>query len=120
LGMWELHIRHFQHYLKLERSLSANSIEADLRDVNLLARFMELRFKGTSPLKVSTAQLRQFLEHITDLGMSEYSQARILSGIRAFYKYLVFDELIDKDPTELLEGPRLGRKLPDTLSFHEI
>lgn len=118
--MWELHIRHFQHYLKLERSLSANSIEAYLRDVNLLARFMELRFKGTSPLKVSTAQLRQFLEHITDLGMSEYSQARILSGIRAFYKYLVFDELIDKDPTELLEGPRLGRKLPDTLSFHEI
>ncbi len=120
LGMWDVDIREFQNYLRLERSLSANSIEAYVRDVSLLARFMELRFKGVPPAKVNTPQLREFLEYVNDLGMSEYSQARILSGVRAFYKYLVFDGVLDKDPAELLEGPRLGRKLPDTLSFHEI
>jgi integrase/recombinase XerD len=73
-----------------------------------------------SPLKVSTRHLRGFLQYVNELGMSAYSQARILSGIKGFYKYLLFEELIDKDPTSLLEGPKLGRKLPDTLSYPEI
>lgn len=118
--MWEMHIRHFETYLKLERSLSPNSIEAYTRDVKMLSQFIELSFASTSPLKVSSKMLQAFLQYVTELGMSAYSQARILSGIKAFYKYLVFEELIEKDPTTLIEGPKLGRKLPDTLSFPEI
>jgi len=117
---WELHIKHFSSYLKLERSLSENSIEAYMHDVELLRQFVELTFEKLSPLKISSKHLQEFLKYINELGMSAYSQARILSGIKAFYKYLLFEELIDKDPTSLIEGPKLGRKLPDTLSYHEI
>lgn len=115
-----MHNKHFGHYLRLERSLSPNSIEAYLHDVDLLRQFMAQQHPQVSPLKVSTSQLQSFLQHITELGMSAHSQARILSGLKAFYKYLSAEELIDQDPTDLIEGPRLGRKLPDTLSYHEI
>lgn len=118
--MWEMHIRHFETYLKLERSLSSNSIEAYTRDVRMLSQFTEMKHHGTSPLKVTFPMLREFVQYVNELGMSAYSQARILSGVKAFYKYLIYEELIDKDPTTLLEGPKLGRKLPDTLSFPEI
>jgi integrase/recombinase XerD len=118
--MWDLQIKQFVHYLKIERSLSANSVEAYERDVNLLYRYMTARYPNVSPLKVAASHLQGFLEYINELGMSAYSQARILSGIKAFYKYLLFEELIQSDPTVLIEGPKLGRKLPDTLSFHEI
>jgi len=117
---WELHHKHFGHYLKLERSLSANSIEAYLRDVALLRQFVVDHYPRVSPLTITTAHLREFLEHINVLGMSAYSQARILSGIKAFYKYLIIEDLVQSDPTVLLEGPRLGRKLPDILSYPEI
>ena len=117
---WELHSKHFGHYLKLERSLAENSIEAYLRDVKLLQQFMTEHHAGVSPLAVTTQQLREFIEHINNLGMSAYSQARILSGLKAFYKYLITEDLLQSDPTALLEGPHLGRKLPDTLSYPEI
>lgn len=117
---WELNIRQFSHYLKIERSLSANSVDAYVHDVELLYQFMEMYHSGVSPLKVSSRQLQHFLQHINELGMSARSQARILSGLKGFYKYLIFEELIEKDPTALIEGPRLGRKLPDTLSYLEI
>jgi integrase/recombinase XerD len=118
--MWELHIRHFQNYLRLERSLSANSIEAYIRDVEKLRQFTEMKFAKTPATKVTTKHLQRFIEFVNELGMSAYSQARILSGVKAFYRYLLFDELIENDPSALLEGPRIGRKLPDTLSFAEI
>lgn len=118
--MWELHVKHFAHYLKLERSLSANSIAAYVHDVELLKQFTELKKIRATPLTLTTKQLQLFLQYISELGMSAYSQARILSGIKAFYKYLMFEELIEKDPTELLEGPKIGRKLPDTLNYEEI
>lgn len=118
--MWELHIKHFAHYLKLERSLSANSIAAYVHDVELLKQFTELKKVKATPLTLTTKQLQLFLQYINELGMSAYSQARILSGIKGFYKYLMFEELIEKDPTELLEGPKIGRKLPDTLNYEEI
>lgn len=118
--MWALHIKHFSNYLKLERSLSANSIEAYVHDVTLLSRFMEVNHPQVSPLRLTSKNLQEFVEYINALGMSAYSQARILSGIKAFYKYLLFEELLEKDPTALIEGPKLGRKLPDTLSFPEI
>jgi integrase/recombinase XerD len=117
---WDLHIKHFAHYLKLERSLSANSVEAYVHDVELLKQFTELRKLKATPLTLTTKTLRDFLKYVNELGMSAYSQARILSGIKAFYKYLMFEELLEADPTELIEGPKIGRKLPDTLSYPEI
>ena len=117
---WELHIKHFGHYLKIERSLSPNSIEAYLHDAELLRQFAGIYYPKVSALKVTADQLRAFLEYINTLGMSAHSQARILSGLKAFFKYLFFEELIATDPTVLIEGPKLGRKLPDTLSYHEI
>lgn len=107
-------------YLKLERSLSENSIEAYDRDVQKLSDFLALKNPVVQPTKVTSKHIAEFLGFVTDLGMSAYSQARILSGIKAFYKYLLFENLIDADPTILIEGPKLGRKLPDTLSFPEI
>jgi integrase/recombinase XerD len=118
--VWTTYIKQFETYLKLERSLSANSIEAYARDVEKLAQFSEMSLAGTSATKISYAQLQQFVQFIAELGMSAHSQARILSGIKAFYKFLIAEELISDDPTTLLEGPKLGRKLPDTLSIEEI
>ncbi|MEQ8364087.1 MAG: site-specific tyrosine recombinase XerD [Cyclobacteriaceae bacterium] len=118
--MWDIHIKHFSNYLKLERSLSGNSIEAYVRDIEKLQQFADMNLKGLSPLKITSKQLQAFLTYVNELGMSAHSQARILSGVKAFYKYLIYEELLDKDPTVLIEGPKLGRKLPDTLSYIEI
>jgi len=117
---WNLHRKHFVNYLKLERSLSGNSIEAYAHDVELLRQYLEISKLSLSPLVLTTLHLQDFLQYINELGMSAYSQARILSGVKAFYKYLLFEELIDNDPATLIEGPKIGRKLPDTLSYHEI
>lgn len=117
---WSSYIKQFGDYLKLERSLSDNSIQAYVRDVEKLNQFIELNYKGVSPLAITSKHLQGFLEFINELGMSTYSQARILSGLKAFYKYLLFEELLDKDPTSLIEGPKIGRKLPDTLEYLEI
>lgn len=117
---WDLYIKQFATYLKLERSLSANSIEAYTHDVVLLQQFIMLAYTSLSPLQISRKHLQDFLEHLNELGMSAYSQARILSGIKAFYKFLLIEEVISSDPTELIEGPKIGRKLPDTLSYPEI
>ena len=113
-------VRDFGNYLKLERSLSPNSIEAYVRDMQKLSQFVELKHTGVCPEEISYKQLQGFLKYLNELGMSAHSQARILSGIKGFFKYLLFEERIDKDPTALLEGPRLGRKLPDTLGYNEI
>jgi integrase/recombinase XerD len=81
---------------------------------------VEIKKLSVSPLKIKAKHLQSFLEYINELGMSAYSQARILSGLKAFFKYLVFEELISDDPTSLIEGPKIGRKLPDTLDYVEI
>ncbi len=117
---WGLYHKEFGNYLKLERSLSQNSIDAYLHDVALLQQFVELTKLQVSPLGITGKHLKDFLQYINELGMSAHSQARILSGLKGFYKYLLEEELIDKDPTLLIEGPRLGRRLPDTLNFSEI
>ena len=118
--MWDIHIKHFSNYLKLERSLSGNSIEAYMHDVEMLHQYALMHYPLVSPMNVTSKHLQGFLQYINELGMSAHSQARILSGIKGFYKYLLFEELIEKDPTTLIEGPKLGRKLPDTLSYLEI
>lgn len=117
---WESDIREFGNYLKLERSLSPNSIEAYIDDIQKLAQFVELRYEGTLPEEVTHRQLQGFLKYLNELGMSAHSQARILSGVKGFFKFLLFEERLEKDPTTLLEGPRLGRRLPDTLDYNEI
>ena len=118
--MWDAHITHFGNFLKIERSLSGNSVEAYLRDVRLLRQFGESKLSGISPLEITANHIRDFLQFLNEMGISAHSQARILSGLKSFYRYLMFEELIGKDPTALIEGPRLGRKLPETLSYHEI
>lgn len=117
---WAMHIRHYSDYLKVERSLSANSVEAYMHDVTLLSQFMAMEHASVSPLKTTMKHVEQFLAYLYDLGMSVGSQARILSGVKSFFKYLLFENIIEVDPTALLEAPRPGRKLPDTLSFPEI
>ncbi|MDX1630186.1 MAG: tyrosine-type recombinase/integrase, partial [Fulvivirga sp.] len=117
---WDLYIKQFQNYLKLERSLSDNSIEAYIHDIIKLRQFVEMSNLNVSPAHINHVHLQDFLEYISELGMTAHSQARILSGIKSFYKYLMFEGILDKDPTALIEGPKLGRKLPDTLSYHEI
>lgn len=118
--MWDLAIDDFCHYLKLERSLSGNSVEAYRRDVQKLAQFVSMTNDGLPPDQVSADLLRGFLEYITKMGLGAQSQGRILSGIKSFFKFLVFEGVMENDPTVLIEGPKRGRKLPDTLSFPEI
>jgi integrase/recombinase XerD len=117
---WSIYIKGFKDFLKLERSLSANTIEAYVRDVDKLRQFLEIKSLPIIPAAVTITHLKEFIEYINEIGISAYSQARIISGLRAFFRYLQTEELIDSDPSELLEGPRLGRKLPDTLDYHEI
>ena len=117
---WDQSIRQFQNYLRLERSLSDNSVEAYVHDVVKLKQFVELSNLDISPLQVEVIHLQNFLEYIHELGMTPRTQARVISGLKAFYKYLLFEGDLEKDPTLLIEAPKLGRKLPDTLSYQEI
>ncbi|MEO1049801.1 MAG: site-specific tyrosine recombinase XerD [Bacteroidota bacterium] len=117
---WDSYIKQFKSYLKLERSLSDNSIEAYIHDVVKLNQFIEISNLTISPLDITPVHLQDFLEYVNELGMTPHTQARVLSGIKAFYKYLMFEDYLDTDPTALIEGPKLGRKLPDTLNVHEI
>lgn len=117
---WDAAISQFKSYLKLERSLSENSVEAYVRDVVKLRQFTEMSNKSKGPKDVILPDLHTAIEEINKLGMSAYSQARIISGWKAFFKYLNYEDIIKEDPSELLEAPKLGRKLPDTLSYNEI
>jgi integrase/recombinase XerD len=117
---WNSYLKGFKAYLQLERSLSANSIEAYERDIEKLCQFMEVKQLTISPEDLDLNTLREFLRWITELGMMPTSQARIISGIKAFYKYLMMEDLIKTNPSELLEAPRTARKLPDVLSIDEI
>ena len=117
---WDTFTRQFKDYLKLERSLAQNSVDAYLRDIAKLRSYLDLDDESITPTKVTQKHLIGFIGFINALGMSRYSQARIVSGIKAFYKFMLYEELIVKDPSALLETPKLGRKLPDTLDFPEI
>lgn len=116
---WHSCIHGFKAYLRLERSVAANTLNAYLRDVEKLWQFTQLT-NGQQPTEITTADLKDFLKWIYDLGMMPHSQARILSGLKAFFKYLILEEIIIQDPSARLEAPRLRRKLPDTISISEI
>jgi len=117
---WTPTIKGFKSYLQLELSLSTNSIEAYLRDVEKFVQFLELQGIDIAPEKVEQQQIENFLQWVSEIGLNARSQARILSGLKAFYKYLLMEDIIDVAPTELLEAPRVGRKLPEVLSIEEI
>jgi integrase/recombinase XerD len=117
---WESIISGYKGFLKLEKGLSSNSIEAYLADVGKLRQYLELENMAVTPIELDHEQLRGFLVWISALGLSARTQARILSGLKAFYRYLLLEDLLQKDPTALLEGPRLGRKLPEVLTVSEI
>lgn len=117
---WDIYKKQFKAYLKLERSLSDNSIEAYLRDVDKLQNYAELFLDNKGAKAIDLDDVQGFLTYLYELNLAAYSQARILSGIKAFYKFLIIEDEIDADPTELIEGPKLGKKLPDTLSVAEI
>ncbi|PVY41745.1 site-specific tyrosine recombinase XerD [Pontibacter virosus] len=117
---WSICITQFEQYLRLEKSLSGNSVEAYLRDIRKLTDFMDIKGITVQPEQMTPPILREFLEWVAELGMTPHSQARTLSGIRAFYKFLIMEDMLTADPTETIEAPKLSRKLPDTLHFHEI
>ena len=117
---WKSHIQGFRTFLQLERSLSINSIEAYERDVEKLTQFLELNNIQRSACKLESKDIRAFMQWIASLGLSARSQSRILSGIKAFYKYLIIEEDLKQNPTDLVEVPKIGKKLPETLSKTEI
>ncbi|MCL4160205.1 UNVERIFIED_CONTAM: hypothetical protein GTU68_042047 [Idotea baltica] len=117
---WNILIRQFANYLKLERSLSSNSIQAYVRDVTKLKQFVENSNNPASPTKVTIEVIQSFLQEIGDIGQSAHSQSRILSGIKSFYNFLEIEEMIEENPTEHIDSPQLGRKLPEVLNLMEI
>jgi integrase/recombinase XerD len=117
---WKTALRGFRIYLKLERSLSANSIAAYEQDMARLLAYFEVHGIQVSPQSVKTEQLRDMLQWCAKLGLQARSQARLISGIRAFFRYLLLENAISDDPSERLDAPRLGRKLPVTLDVSEI
>jgi integrase/recombinase XerD len=118
--MWEPYKKGFKAYLQLEKSLSDNSVEAYLRDIEKLTAFLQQSNNLKTPAEVQLKDLERLLKWIAELGLSATSQARIISGIRAFYKYCLLENIVTKDPALLLEAPKLKRALPDILSFDEI
>ena len=119
--MWQSYLKNFKSYLTLERSLSENSIEAYLRDVQKLWEFLEIIGEvDITAETVTDKHISEFLTYINELGLEASSQARILSGLKSFFKYLLLEDIIQMDPTQLISSPKLGRKLPSTLSYQEI
>lgn len=121
MSHWKSYINGFKAYLQLERSLSENTVENYLRDVVKLERyFAEVLDKEVAIVKVTYEDIQGFLKWLNDMEFAPRSQARIISGLKTFFEYLLMENVIQKNPTELLEAPKLGRKLPDTLSYEEI
>jgi len=118
--MWEAYKKGYKAYLQLEKSLSDHSVEAYLHDVTKLTQYLQVVNQEKNPAALTLKDLQAFVKWIGELGMGATTQARIISGIRSFYKYLLTEQLITIDPSTLLEAPKTKRKLPDTLSFEEI
>jgi integrase/recombinase XerD len=117
---WTDALDQFQSYLMLERSLSKHTLEAYLRDVQKLVQYLDLSGQAVEPVAVTPEMLSKFLFWMNELGLEQSSQARLLSGLRAFYKFLMVDDHLSEDPTALLGAPRLYRKIPAVLSIAEI
>lgn len=113
-------LRAFENHLRLNKGLANNSVEAYLHDVKLLHTFISTNGIHQDQLGITSSDLRAFLREIAAMGMSSSSQARILSGLKAFFHFLLIENIITTDPTEMVEAPKLGRKLPEVLNYSEI
>lgn len=118
--MWDAYKKGYKAWLRLEKSLSDHSVEAYLHDVEKLTVFLQSVNKLVAPADITLKDLQLFVKWIGELGMTATSQARIISGIRAFYKYCLLEQISTSDPSTLLEAPKTKRKLPDVLTFEEI
>jgi len=118
--MWEPYKKGFKAFLQLEKSLADNSVEAYLRDIDKLTQYLQESNSLKKPGDIDLKDLQGFIKWIADLGMTAASQARIISGVKTFYKYCLLEHIAAKDPTTLLEAPKLKRSLPDVLSYAEI
>lgn len=118
--MWNEYKKGFHQFLLLEKSLSSNSIEAYLHDLDLLIQYLESKQIIEPPSNITYQHLSGFISFINEIGMSATSQSRIISGIRGFYKYCASENIVQSNPAILLESPKPGRKLPDTLTVEEI
>jgi integrase/recombinase XerD len=118
--MWEPYKKGYKAWLQLERSLSGNSVEAYLRDVDKFTSFLQATGSLKAPDAIALKDLQHFLGWIAGMELNAATQSRILSGIRSFYKYCLIEQIVRVDPTTLLESPKLKRALPDVLSFDEI
>lgn len=117
---WKSSINGFKAYLQLEKSLSVNTVLAYERDILRLFDFSEQNLSGKSPDLISYDDLEEYLAWLSEFQLADYTRARMLSGVKAFFKYLLMEDLIVDDPSELLEGPKLRRKIPDVLSYEEV
>lgn len=118
--LWQSYIKGFKSYLKLERSLSANSVDAYLSDIDKLIQYYQSLNEAPQLAAIKIADLKSFISWLNELGMQASTQARVISGLKAFFAYLMLEAVITIDPTALIEAPKLSRKLPDTLNIHEI
>ncbi len=117
---WETAKKGYENYLMLEKSLSQNSVAAYINDINKLNYFLNSNYQKVTPEKVKLEHLKSFVEWLNEGGVSPRTQARTISGIKSFFKYLLIEDKISSDPTALLESPKIGRKLPDILTMEEI
>lgn len=117
---WDNAIESYKTYLILEKSLSSNSVEAYLNDINKLAKYCADKHKVKTPDEVTYDILKDYLIYVSEVGVTNRTQARCISSIRSFFKFLVFDGQLENNPTRLLEAPKIGRKLPNILSVEEI
>ncbi len=118
--MWQAYKKGFKAWLQLEKSLSDNSVQAYLHDIEKLTSWLVLQHQEKKPSDLTLKDLEKFVQWINELGMTVASQARIISGLRSFYKYCMLEQISSTNPTLLLEAPKMLRKLPDVLSFEEI
>ena len=117
---WPQAIKQFDGYLRLEKSLSPNSVEAYVRDVGKFQQFLIWEGERTLPEQVSTDLLQTFLDTLQGLGLGAASQARTVSGLKAFFSFMIMEDLIKLDPMDTIAAPKTGRHLPDTLSYPEV
>lgn len=117
---WSESKKGYETFLRIEKSLSPNSVSAYVNDINKLVTFVNEHYPNLTPDTVKLAHLRKFVEWMNQKGISPRTQARTISGIKSFYKFLLIEEAVENDPTTLVESPRIGRKLPEILTDEEI
>lgn len=118
--LWESYINGFRSYLRLERSLSGNSVDAYLGDIEKLVQYYESLNLAPKLTDIAVLDFKNFLSWLNELGMQASTQARVISGLKAFFNYLMIEEIVINNPLATIEAPKLSRKLPDTLNIHEI